>query len=335
MQIQKIFKMLHVKLNLRNGSLASLAFVGLLFSARQALASTTYTPMEQIPGFNAGTDFYSYISTVYNLGIWVVGISALLMISIGGFMYITAAGNATSMGKAKGVIGDALFGLVLALVSYLLLYIINPDLVNIKKISNAPGGIGSSSPSAYSGAGVTGTLAVGCSNYDAAFDSAAGGDVNKKCLLKAIASAESTCNPNLESPVNKNGTRDCGLMQKSTTTVADCAAAKSDPAAAITAAMAMLNSNSGNLPSGAGNSFGLSATEDEYHYNTGNDDLIASYNGGTGTSGRGPFAPSGDCPGKYKWNCPIKPEDFAGTQTYVKRVQSMQKQCIIAGAKAT
>lgn len=103
-----------------------------------ATSSTNYQPMENIPGFESetvsGVDFYTYIQAVYKFGIWGIGIAALLMVVIGGFMYITSAGNNSSMEKAKGVITDAIVGLLMALLSYLLLYIINPDLVRIKKI---------------------------------------------------------------------------------------------------------------------------------------------------------------------------------------------------------
>ncbi|MFA6973948.1 MAG: hypothetical protein WC238_04415 [Parcubacteria group bacterium] len=102
-----------------------------------------YQPLENIPGFESemSGDFYVYISLVYKFGIWAVGIAALLMISIGGYMYVTSAGNNSSMEKAKGVITDAVVGLILALTSYLLLYIINPDLVKITPLPQiAPSG---------------------------------------------------------------------------------------------------------------------------------------------------------------------------------------------------
>lgn len=101
-------------------------------------AAFTYTPLEKIPGSESSTsdvtDFYAYLSAIYKFGIWAIGIAALLMITIGGYMYITSAGNNTSMEKAKGVITDAIVGLVLALTAYLLLYIINPDLVKIQRL---------------------------------------------------------------------------------------------------------------------------------------------------------------------------------------------------------
>lgn len=94
-------------------------------------ASFDYTPMESIPGGSGSGDFYDYVKDIYNFGIWTVGIAALLMIMIGGYMYLTSAGNNASMEKAKGVITDAIVGLVMAMLAYLLLYIINPDLVKL------------------------------------------------------------------------------------------------------------------------------------------------------------------------------------------------------------
>lgn len=105
-------------------------------AAIQAPVATNYIPMEKIPGAESQTtgDFYTYVQGIYKFGIWGVGIAAFMMIIIGGFMYITSAGNNSSMEKAKGVITDAIVGLLLAMLSWLLLYIINPDLVKIKKL---------------------------------------------------------------------------------------------------------------------------------------------------------------------------------------------------------
>jgi hypothetical protein len=97
-----------------------------------------YPIMEGIPGIiKAGEkpDFNQYVSGVYKFGLWAVGIAALLMLSIGAFMYLTSAGNNAAMGSAKGVIVDAIIGLILALVAWLLLNIINPDLVHPKGIT--------------------------------------------------------------------------------------------------------------------------------------------------------------------------------------------------------
>lgn len=100
----------------------------LLFTPFISLAQ--YTPMEKIPGFDKPTDFPEYLMQIYKFGLGAIGVSAMFMIMIGGYMYLTSAGNTSQTGKAKAVIADAIAGLVLALVSYVLLYTINPDLVN-------------------------------------------------------------------------------------------------------------------------------------------------------------------------------------------------------------
>lgn len=112
---------------------SSLFLLTILFlPAFVSAASFNYTPMEQIPGFSTTGGFCSYISAVYKFGIWAVGIAAMLMIMIGGYMYMMSAGNTASTGKAKSVITDAIIGLILALTSYLILYEINPNLLSCK-----------------------------------------------------------------------------------------------------------------------------------------------------------------------------------------------------------
>lgn len=101
-------------------------------------ASFNYVPMEKIPGFATSGNFCDYITTLYKFGIWAVGVTALLMITLGGYMYIMSAGNTAEAAKAKGVIYDAVFGLALAMLSYLILYEINPNLVQLGSIC-APG----------------------------------------------------------------------------------------------------------------------------------------------------------------------------------------------------
>lgn len=90
-----------------------------------------YEPMEAIPGFAATGDFQTFIKSFYSFGIWAVGIAALLMVFIGGYMYFMSAGNSSQMEKAKGIITNALLGVVLALGAWLILYVINPDLVKV------------------------------------------------------------------------------------------------------------------------------------------------------------------------------------------------------------
>jgi hypothetical protein len=104
-----------------------------------AAESSEYKVMEGLPGFfKAGEviQFPKYIMSLYKFGLWTIGICAVIMIMIGGFTYITSAGNSSRTTEAKKIITDAIAGVFLALISYLLLYTINPDLVKFVDIQN-------------------------------------------------------------------------------------------------------------------------------------------------------------------------------------------------------
>ncbi|MBP7811358.1 MAG: hypothetical protein KA054_00740 [Candidatus Moranbacteria bacterium] len=96
-------------------------------------ANLNYTLLENIPGQASATgNLPSYVQAVLNAAMIIIVISAVFMISVGGFLYLTSAGNTSRAGQAKGIITDAILGLILALVAYLVLYIINPDLVTLR-----------------------------------------------------------------------------------------------------------------------------------------------------------------------------------------------------------
>lgn len=96
------------------------------------ISGLNYQLLEKIPGTSGlGSDLPGYVSAIYKIALIVVTLSAVLMLSVGGFMYLTSAGNTSSISSAKTVITDALIGLVIALSAWLVLYIINPDLVKV------------------------------------------------------------------------------------------------------------------------------------------------------------------------------------------------------------
>ena len=113
-------------------------------------ASLNYTPLENLPGFEGqGGDFATYFGNLYKLALWIVAISALFMLVVGGFLYLSSAGNTALLGTAKKVIYSALIGLVIALISWLLLDTINSDLTNLK-LTGLTGAIGTSGSSSTS-----------------------------------------------------------------------------------------------------------------------------------------------------------------------------------------
>jgi len=70
-----------------------------------------------------------YLNDLYVWMFAFVGIAALFAIVMGGVMYMFSGTSLTKVDSAKRWISNAIFGIILAAVSYLLLSIINPDLV--------------------------------------------------------------------------------------------------------------------------------------------------------------------------------------------------------------
>lgn len=181
-------------------------------------------------------------------------------------------------------------------------------------------------------------LPTGCDAYHDDFMEIGAQKGVDGCLLKAIGAAESSCNPNA---VSSHGA--CGLMQILPSTAGvSCDTLKKNPRLSIQLAADYLKTSAGILGGysskhgfSIGNGFTQSGSNVTYggkSYDTGNDDLIASYNAGWGDKCGSPkqgFCPSSDCPNPKtpSWQCNINPGGFSQTQTYVQRVQNYQKQC--------
>lgn len=75
--------------------------------------------------------FEEYLQLWYSFVVGVVGILATVIMMWGGFKWLTSRGNAAAIGDAKDRIWSAVIGLVLVFLSYNLLWIINPKLVEI------------------------------------------------------------------------------------------------------------------------------------------------------------------------------------------------------------
>lgn len=115
---------------------AMLSSTTVVKSSSSAPTSTTwgnYQLLEGIPGqSSAQSDLPSYVTSILNAGLMLIVLSAVFMVTVGGFLYLTSAGNTSKAGTAKSIIQDSLVGLGLAMLAYLILYVINPDLVTLK-----------------------------------------------------------------------------------------------------------------------------------------------------------------------------------------------------------
>ena len=106
----------------------------MMFVLSHTASAFEYKLLEAFPGFFKKGDspnLPAMILAIYKFGIWTVGIAGLLMMTVGGVMYIGSAGNNAAAESAKKIITDSLLGIVVALGAYLFVYVINPDLVNI------------------------------------------------------------------------------------------------------------------------------------------------------------------------------------------------------------
>src|SRR3990167_9155313 len=121
-----------------------------------------YTPLAPLPGTTneeGKTDIQTYIPGIFKLAIGIASVLAVLMIIIGGVEYITTdAIQGKSDGKER--IRNALWGLVLVLVSWILLYTINPKLtvfnLNIEKSTSVTEEDTSDNPYINTGESTTG-----------------------------------------------------------------------------------------------------------------------------------------------------------------------------------
>ena len=81
-----------------------------------------------------GTTLPQLVQYFFNFSIAIGGIAAFAMLVLGGFRFLTSAGNPTAQKDAKDIITSAIIGLLLLLASYLLLEVINPDLLMLEEI---------------------------------------------------------------------------------------------------------------------------------------------------------------------------------------------------------
>ena|SRR3989344_3386106 len=130
------------KLKIKNYILCLSFIVYCLLFINSALAQYTLeVPLPNLSSVPAGSELPSYIKYLFIFGLGLVTVTALGAMMFGGMQYILAAGNAAKTEEAKAWIQQALFGLGLILVSYLLLNTINPDLVNLRNPNLTPSGL--------------------------------------------------------------------------------------------------------------------------------------------------------------------------------------------------
>ncbi|KKT20056.1 MAG: hypothetical protein UW04_C0037G0008, partial [Parcubacteria group bacterium GW2011_GWB1_43_8] len=96
----------------------------------------TYTLLQSLPkegdDLSENVTLEEYLTWAFRFALALAGFLAVMMIVIGGVQYIISGASESMRGEAKKRIENAIWGLVMALVSYLVLYTINPSLVDFE-----------------------------------------------------------------------------------------------------------------------------------------------------------------------------------------------------------
>ncbi len=110
----------------------SLFVAGFVFFAGQASAQGFEdTGFENICNKTAG--LAKCVQQIYIFALGLAAVVALLMIILAGYRYMTAAGNAQQVENAKDAFASSFIGLIIIFIAFILLYLINPDLVQLRQ----------------------------------------------------------------------------------------------------------------------------------------------------------------------------------------------------------
>ena len=108
---------------------ASAFLAGLFFAVRVAFADPINIGA---PSFVSANSPASFVSGLYAYALSIAGALAVIMIVYGGVKYVASGGSVSARSDAMDIIKNAIFGIVLLFGGYIILYTINPNLVNIK-----------------------------------------------------------------------------------------------------------------------------------------------------------------------------------------------------------
>lgn len=109
------------------------------------LLADSYYPLSPLPGLNTqSTNLTDYLTSVFTVTISVAAMLAVIMIVFGGFQYLTREASADK-DEGRKRITQALLGLLLLLGSYLILKVIDPNILKLDLFKNDLDTIGKSS----------------------------------------------------------------------------------------------------------------------------------------------------------------------------------------------
>lgn len=94
-----------------------------------------FVPLVKIPGLatGSGTTLVEYVNAIFGLVIAIAAMLAVLRIVTGGFKYMTSEAIGEK-GDARQTIQGAAFGLILLLGSWLILFTVNPNILDLSAL---------------------------------------------------------------------------------------------------------------------------------------------------------------------------------------------------------
>ena len=101
---------------------------GLLLPALAAAVDIVPSPISGLPG-SKSSKLSGELMTIIQTGLAVVGLIAVGFLIYGGFQYVTSAGNDESAEGAKKTIQNAIIGLVVVILSYIIVTVIANALI--------------------------------------------------------------------------------------------------------------------------------------------------------------------------------------------------------------
>lgn len=134
--------------------------------------------------FFKGTTFCTYMNSVFDFSVAIVGSLTVVAIIAGGIAYATSGGNPERVKSAKDIIVSSIVGMILVLGSYLLFNVIAPNVLQCKE----PGTAATSTKGATS-VGTSGTAA----SSGAAF-SPSDKSLTDMCQGKQVSATKEACN---------------------------------------------------------------------------------------------------------------------------------------------
>jgi hypothetical protein len=200
-----------------------------------------------------------YIGGIQKYAIGIVGILAVIVLMIGGVIWLTAAGNQNQIGRAKKMIAGSLVGLTLVFSSYIILFLINPNLTIMKslqvgyinKIDLSEIILEGHEPQTNS----ANSLPITDNSFDTTFKNFAGCIGVDWRILKGMAFQESGLDPSVVNPSGFIGLFQTKLIycESSVTLIgfpaSFCNAGVKDPAVNTAIACGMLKTNLGTINS--------------------------------------------------------------------------------------